>query len=184
MKTRGLVVWTKKDTLVVYRGSDSRLYFQPLKQMHHDFSKATKALSYMKERSKDIASLEIEERANLSLQLNGNSQLFKGMYLNDVVVHGSLYEREADRLLEGLGPRYVDWWMSKPLPVDGDLLPEVIRGYKPPPRRCPPYVKPSITDYDLTYLRKLAQPLPTHFVLGNSTDVLICPFYTPIIRAP
>ncbi|KAL9689417.1 hypothetical protein QQ045_009802 [Rhodiola kirilowii] len=57
------------------------------------------------------------------------SQLFKGIKLNDVVVHGSL----ADRLLEGLGPRYADWWMLKPLPVDGDLLPEVIPGYMPHP---------------------------------------------------
>ncbi|KAL9690325.1 hypothetical protein QQ045_010722 [Rhodiola kirilowii] len=95
------------------------------------------------------------------------SQIFKEIKLNDVMVHGSLYEREADRLLEGLGPRYADWWMLKPLPVDGDLLPEVIPGYMPPPRRSPPYGKSSISYHELTYLRKLAQPLPTHFVLGN-----------------
>ncbi|CAM8903566.1 unnamed protein product [Rhodiola kirilowii] len=160
MKTGGLVVWTKKDTLVVYRGSDSKLYSRTSKEMHRDLSNAASAFSLkfnnMKVKSQDGISLEIEEHPSLPIRLN------------DVVVHGSLYEREADRLLEGLGPRYADWWMLKPLPVDGDLLPEVIPGYMPPPRRSPPYGKSSISDHELTYLRKLAPPLPTHFVLGRN----------------
>ncbi|CAM8909165.1 unnamed protein product [Rhodiola kirilowii] len=172
MKTGGLVVWTKKDTLVVYRGSDSKLYSRTSKEMHRDLSNAAEAFSLkfnnMKVKSQDGNSLEIEEHPSLPIQLNENSQIFKEIKLNDVVVHGSLYEREADRLLEGLGPRYADWWMLKPLPVDGDLLPEVIPGYMPPPRRSPPYGKSSISDHELTYLRKLAPPLPTHFVLGRN----------------
>ncbi|CAM8906164.1 unnamed protein product [Rhodiola kirilowii] len=172
MKTGGLVVWTKKDSLVVYRGSDSKLYSRTSKEMHRDLSNAALAFSLkfnnMKVKSQDGISLEIEEHPSLPIQPNENSQIFKEIKLNDVVVHGSLYEREADRLLEGLGPRYADWWMLKPLPVDGDLLPEVIPGYMPPPRRSPPYGKSSISDHELTYLRKLAPPLPTHFVLGRN----------------
>ncbi|KAK6125435.1 hypothetical protein DH2020_040829 [Rehmannia glutinosa] len=80
----------------------------------------------------------------------------------------SLYEREADRLLDGLGPRFVDWWMQKPLPVDGDLLPELVPGFKTPFRLCPPFTRSKLTDAELTYLRKLARPLPTHFVLGRN----------------
>ncbi|KAJ7971236.1 chloroplastic group IIA intron splicing facilitator CRS1, chloroplastic [Quillaja saponaria] len=83
-------------------------------------------------------------------------------------VSGSLYEREADRLLDGLGPRFIDWWMHKPLPVDADLLPEVITGFRPPFRLCPPRARAKMTDNKLTHLRKLAQSLPTHFVLGRN----------------
>lgn len=82
-------------------------------------------------------------------------------------IEGSLYEREANRLLSGLGPRFIDWWWKKPLPVDADLLPEVVPGFKPPLRMCPTGERTKLTDDELTYLRKLARSLPTHFALGN-----------------
>ncbi|KAL6007551.1 hypothetical protein ACLOJK_033049 [Asimina triloba] len=92
------------------------------------------------------------------------------MGINDgaASINGTLYEREGDRLLDGLGPRFVDWWYPKPLPVDADLLPEVVQGFKPPFRLCLPRMRPKLTDDELTYLRKLARPLPTHFVLGRN----------------
>ncbi|GJN16473.1 hypothetical protein PR202_gb03464 [Eleusine coracana subsp. coracana] len=36
---------------------------------------------------------------------------------------------------------------------------------------CPPGVRPTLADEELTYLRKLARPLPTHFALGRNTKV-------------
>nr|KYP59448.1 hypothetical protein KK1_014884 [Cajanus cajan] len=116
-KTGGLVVLTKKDFHVVYRGSNHQLT------------------------TKDM-----------------DTQL----------VNRSLYERETDRLLDGLGPRFIDWWMHKPLPVDADLLPEEVPGFQPPFRLCPPHSSAKLSDYELTYFRKLAYPLPTHFVLGRN----------------
>ncbi|XP_062192068.1 chloroplastic group IIA intron splicing facilitator CRS1, chloroplastic isoform X2 [Phragmites australis] len=80
-------------------------------------------------------------------------------------VKGTLYEREVNRLLDSLGPRFVDWWWNTPLPVDADLLPEFVPGFKTPFRQCPPGVRPTLADEELTYLRKLARPLPTHFAL-------------------
>lgn len=50
--------------------------------------------------------------------------------------------------------------------MDVDLLPEVVPGFKTPFRQCPPGVRPTLADEELTYLRKLARPLPTHFALG------------------
>lgn len=88
--------------------------------------------------------------------------------LNTQPINGSLFERETDRLLDGLGPRFVDWWMRKPLPVDADLLPEVVKGFRSPSRLCPPRMRSKLKDDELTYLRKLAQSLPTHFVLGRN----------------
>ncbi|XP_076929855.1 chloroplastic group IIA intron splicing facilitator CRS1, chloroplastic-like [Bidens hawaiensis] len=86
-------------------------------------------------------------------------------------VQGSLFEREADRLLDGLGPRFIDWWMPKPLPVDADLLSEVVSGYKPPSRLYPLTGRAKLTDAELTHLRKLAYHLPTHFVLGRNRNL-------------
>ncbi|KAH8479404.1 hypothetical protein H0E87_031643 [Populus deltoides] len=88
--------------------------------------------------------------------------------LNTQPINGSLFERETDRLLDGFGPRFVDWWMRKPLPVDADLLPEVVKGFRSPSRLCPPRMRSKLKDDELTYLRKLAQSLPTHFVLGRN----------------
>jgi len=69
--------------------------------------------------------------------------------------------------LDGLRPRFIDWWMHKPLPVDADLLPVEVPRFQPPFRLCPPHSSAKQTAYELTYFRKLAQPLPTHFVLGT-----------------
>ncbi|KAK1320816.1 hypothetical protein QJS10_CPA03g00609 [Acorus calamus] len=51
------------------------------------------------------------------------------------------------------------------------MLPEVVPGFRPPFRRCPPHLRPKLTDDELTYLRKLARPLPTHFVLGRNSKL-------------
>ncbi|XP_006287146.2 chloroplastic group IIA intron splicing facilitator CRS1, chloroplastic [Capsella rubella] len=118
MKTGGLVVLSKKEFVVVYRGGPSN-------------------------------STEKTE--------SGQDE-----------ISSSLYEREADRLLDGLGPRYMDWWMRRPFPVDADLLPEVVNGYRTPSRRCPPNTRAKLSDEELTYLRNIAQALPFHFVLGRN----------------
>lgn len=73
---------------------------------------------------------------------------------------------EADRLLDGLGPRFTDWWGYDPLPIDADLLPAVVPGYRRPFRLLPYGVKPKLTDDEMTVLRRLGRPLPCHFALG------------------
>ncbi|KAJ8761781.1 hypothetical protein K2173_004592 [Erythroxylum novogranatense] len=144
MKTGGLVVWTRKDVHVIYR--------------RHNYA--------LMESSNAVTvhgSVSIKDGALESIS-SGNGEEDKDV----LSINGSLFERETDRLLEGLGPRFVDWWMRKPLPVDADLLPAVIPGFRPPSRRCPPDVIPKLKDDELTYLRKLAFSLPTHFALGRN----------------
>ncbi|XLS56292.1 hypothetical protein HN51_006047 [Arachis hypogaea] len=102
---------------------------------------------------------------------NGNNNASTSTCIQEVHCSGSLYERETDRLLDALGRRFVDWWYPKPLPIDADLFPEVVPGFKPPFRLCPPYSSAKITYYELTFFRKLAKPLPVHFVLGMLLDV-------------
>lgn len=76
-------------------------------------------------------------------------------------------EEEADRLLDGLGPRFTDWWGYNPLPVDADLLSGIVPGYRKPFRLLPYGIKPKLTDREMTVLRRLGRPLPCHFALGK-----------------
>uniref|UniRef100_A0ACD6ADB0 Uncharacterized protein n=1 Tax=Avena sativa TaxID=4498 RepID=A0ACD6ADB0_AVESA len=110
--------------------------------------------------------------------INGNGdahgafrEIDQGIGTYEAPIEGTLYEREVNRLLDSLGPRFIDWWWNTPLPVDADLLPGVVPGYKTPFRQCPPGVRPTLADGELTYLRKLARPLPTHFALGRNTKL-------------
>lgn len=74
---------------------------------------------------------------------------------------------EVNRLLDGLGPRFTNWWGYDPLPVDADLLPAILPGYRKPFRLLPYGVKPKLTNDELTILKRLGWPLPCHFVLGE-----------------
>lgn len=175
MKTGGLVVWRRKDTLVIYRGCNYPSTSKTFRIMNPSFSGCHETSST------DLDLLHLE-KGNRS-QVNSNENIVDGKLGNkyaeeepvsSIILendmnfqpNSSLYERETDRLLDGLGPRFVDWWMRKPLPVNADLLPEMVPGFRPPFRHCPPKTRPKLTDDELTYLRKLAKPLPTHFVLG------------------
>lgn len=91
-------------------------------------------------------------------------------------------EAEFSRLLDGLGPRFVDWWGTGLLPVDADLLPQNIPGYKTPLRLLPTGMRSGLTNVEMTNLRKLARKLPCHFALGililEAYSCKICCFFT------
>lgn len=76
-------------------------------------------------------------------------------------------EVEYNSLLDGLGPRFEDWWGTGILPVDADLLPPTVPGYKTPFRLLPTGMRPRLTNAEMTNLRKLAKSLPCHFALGR-----------------
>ncbi|XVE78683.1 hypothetical protein DITRI_Ditri13aG0166800 [Diplodiscus trichospermus] len=183
MKTGGLVVWSKKDTLVVYRGLNHGLTSKFSMRDHPNCSDAqeiySSTISHFASGNNNNMS---QEKSNISTwgrssniediekESMPNGIFMKGDGNNQPVI-GSLYERETDRLLDGLGPRFIDWWMQKPLPVDADLLPEVVPRFRPPIRLSPPNIRSNLTDEELTYLRKLAHPLPFHFALGRNRNL-------------
>lgn len=76
------------------------------------------------------------------------------------------YEDEIDKLLSDLGPRYVDWPGDNPLPVDADLLPNLVPGYQPPFRLLPYGARRALGMKESTSLRRIARTLPPHFALG------------------
>ncbi|KAK7340945.1 hypothetical protein VNO77_21663 [Canavalia gladiata] len=166
-KTGGLVVWSKKDVLVVYRECNHQLTTKGSILETNPY-----AMNWVKSAAQgDLYWVKSNHSSTKMLSWNADHKDSISMGIQDMncqPVRGSLYERETDRLLDGLGPRFIDWWMHKPLPVDADLLPQEVPGFQPPFRLCPPHSSPKLTDYELTYFRKLAHPLPTHFVLGRN----------------
>ena len=76
-------------------------------------------------------------------------------------------EAEYNALLDGLGPRFIEWWGTGILPVDADLLPPIVPGYKTPFRLLPTGMRSRLTNAEITNLRKLAKSLPCHFALGK-----------------
>lgn len=186
IKTGGLVVWSKKDILVVYRGCYYQLTSKNILKTHTRLA-GSRAAPYYKtglpklERNSEISQTNSNENGVDEKMCRSESEganLLPGISSKGDLkpVIGSLYVRETERLLDGLGPRFLDWWMDKPLPVDADLLPEVVPGYRPPFRLCPPRARAKLTNDELTHLRKLAHPLPTHFVLGITLPTVVCQF--------
>lgn len=80
------------------------------------------------------------------------------------------YENEIDKILDGLGPRFTYWSGYGPLPVDADLLPAVVPGYKQPFRLLPYGMRPTLGNQEMTKLRKLARTIPPHFALGRNKN--------------
>lgn len=184
MKTGGMVVWRNKDSLVIYRGCNYQLTskFFPKRRPHSAGCQETSSSDLIQldlEKSSIYQSetfeSAVDEKLNKKNDKGDPTQIFLETNVSCQPTSSSLYEKEADRLLDGLGPRFIDWWMHKPLPVDADLLPEVVPGFKAPIRRCPPNTRSRLTDDELTNLRKSARSLPTHFVLGINfpTDINI-----------
>ncbi|KAK7317461.1 hypothetical protein RJT34_01719 [Clitoria ternatea] len=168
-KTGGLVVWSRKDALVVFRGCNYQLATKGSPsirtnpyEMNLVKSTTRQDLYWVKSKHSSSAMLSRNAKHKDSISSTGIQDM------DHQSVSGSLYERETDRLLDGLGPRFIDWWMHKPLPIDADMLPEEVPGFHTPFRLCPPHSSSKLTDYELTYFRKLAQLLPTHFVLGRN----------------
>ncbi|CAJ2656515.1 unnamed protein product [Trifolium pratense] len=175
-KTGGLVVWTKKDALVVYRGCNYQLTSKDSSKIYTGNIPSQRTNSYETNKVKsvikgDLYRVESDQSTSETPSRNADHKDSQSTDVHDTNYQptgGSLYERECDRLLDGLGPRFIDWWMHKPLPVDADLLPEVVPGFKPPFRLCLPDAGVKLTDGELTYYRKISHPLPTHFVLGRN----------------
>nr|XP_010924281.1 CRM-domain containing factor CFM3, chloroplastic/mitochondrial [Elaeis guineensis] len=167
-RTGGLVIWRSGSVMVVYRGSN---YKWPSRSQSSDLeAKSTKlsdegstlfipAVSGAPKLvdEKDIHSISsTAEQARPSLMIPESTE--------------SMTEEEAEynQLLDELGPRFVDWWGTGILPVDADLLPQTIPGYKTPFRLLPMGMRSRLTNAEMTNMRKLAKTLPCHFALGRN----------------
>lgn len=171
-KTGGLVIWRSGSNMIVYRGADYKYpYF-----LNED-SGTNKTLQFddLKDGKNETCSPHMGGVRSEGSPLSNETvkpPLIQGVGSPNRVrfqLPGEMQlAEESDHLLDGLGPRFTDWWGYDPLPVDADLLPAVVSGYRKPFRLLPYGVKPILTNDEMTTLKRLGRPLPCHFALGRN----------------
>lgn len=142
-KTGGLVIWRSGTSLVLYRGLTYKLGC---------------VKTYAREKGVDV---NITEKPIL------DSMRFPKNLSKEELMEAS----EFNNVLDELGPRYLDWSGCPPLPVDADLLPPVVPGYKTPFRLLPYGMRRSLRDQETTHFRQLARNTPPHFALGRNREL-------------
>ncbi|KAI8019006.1 hypothetical protein LOK49_LG04G03722 [Camellia lanceoleosa] len=178
-KTGGLVIWRSGSNIILYRGANYKYpYFLSDNNSTNDTSTGTSRSSSMdsgvhvREESCSSGTDYLNSAGRHSSNKMAQPPLIQGVGSPNRVRfqlpgEAQLVE-EADSLLDGLGPRFTDWWGYDPLPVDADLLPAIVPGYRKPFRLLPYGVKPKLTNDEMTILKRLGRPLPCHFVLGRN----------------
>lgn len=178
-KTGGLVIWRSGSNIILYRGSNYKYpYFFTDNNSTDDASNEASLDLDMDDGVHDgrdtlsSGTHAVKSSGPNSLTGISHPRLIQGVGLANRVRfqlpgEAQLAE-EGDMLLEGLGPRFTDWWGYDPLPVDADLLPAIVPGYKRPFRLLPYGVKNKLTNDEMTTLKRLGRPLPCHFALGRN----------------
>lgn len=177
-KTGGLVVWRSGGIIVLYRGANYKFpYFSSDPNSTNDTPAAT-SLSSSTDSGVDVReeSFSSDADGSNSTITNPSTKMPQPHLIQGVGSPNKVrfqlpgeaqLAEEVNRLLDGLGPRFTNWWGYDPLPVDADLLPAILPGYRKPFRLLPYGVKPKLTNDELTILKRLGWPLPCHFVLGE-----------------
>ncbi|KAJ7567911.1 hypothetical protein O6H91_01G011800 [Diphasiastrum complanatum] len=149
-KTGGLVIWKAGSAAAIYRGKGN-------------VPPGTGLSGHEKDASADK---EMKIKGSMKGEMNFSN--LAGKSERGAANLESQYHKEVESVMEGLGPRFEGWTGAKPIPIDGDMLPAIDSAFQRPVRRLPEGVKASLSDIELTVLRKLSRPLPTHFVLGRN----------------
>ncbi|RCV11443.1 hypothetical protein SETIT_2G185900v2 [Setaria italica] len=159
-RTGGIVIWRSGRSVVLYRGMNYNL------QCVQSYAKSTQIDS-----DKEVAD------ANSAIHGRHNLQKSRADGVKHSTSSGNFsLELEAteafdiDSFLDQLGPRYKDWSGRSPIPVDADLLPGVVPGYKQPYRVLPYKIKSTLRDKEMTALRRLARQTAPHFALGRNRE--------------
>ncbi|KAG7583031.1 RNA-binding CRM domain [Arabidopsis suecica] len=161
-KTGGLVIWRSGTSISLYRGVSYELPSGKWNKQRREETPPSSLpeTTTMVDNSDEKVHLPQLEQVTTSVEkIDQTSQ-------PDIE-----YEDEIDELLDGLGPRFMDWPGDNPLPVDADLLPGAIPGYEPPFRVLPYGVRSSLGPKEATALRRLARSIPPHFALGRSRQL-------------
>lgn len=175
-KTGGLVIWRSGSKILLYRGVNYHYpYFVSDGNLPQASSLETSSEASSVGDSREKQTTSESSATSVTNKMVNKPLLIQGVGSPDKVrfqLPGEVQlVEEADRLLEGLGPRFTDWWAYDPLPVDGDLLPAIVPEYRRPFRLLPYGVSPKLTDDEMTILRRLGRPLPCHFALGRNRNL-------------
>ncbi|KAF3781028.1 CRM-domain containing factor [Nymphaea thermarum] len=163
-KTGGMVIWRSGSSLSLYRGMNYEVSSKQNSQYRENKHRTSPSTFDLQP---GVAEGDSPESRSVS---SGEASSSSSRDEKDASESSKKikYEHEIDKLLDGLGPRFTDWPGCNPLPIDADLLPGVVAGYKPPFRLLPYGVKRSLGTTEMTSLRRLARVLPPHFALGRS----------------
>ncbi|XP_057447041.1 CRM-domain containing factor CFM3, chloroplastic/mitochondrial isoform X2 [Lotus japonicus] len=161
-RTGGLVTWRSGSIMMVYRG------------INYQGPPSTKELD---EKEGDGFFIPDVSSGSLPSTKDSNAIANSSLEKSELAARNqeqpkNMTEEEAEynALLDGLGPRFVEWWGTGVLPVDADLLPRTVPGYKTPFRLLPAGMRSRLTNAEMTNLRKLAKSLPCHFSLGRNRN--------------
>ncbi|XP_031259324.1 CRM-domain containing factor CFM3, chloroplastic/mitochondrial [Pistacia vera] len=160
-RTAGLVIWRSGSVMVVYRGSN---YGGPSSKSQ-PVEREGDALFVPDVSSADGAALRSVNGATSTSEKSEPA-----VRIADHTKTMTEEEAEFNSLLDSLGPRFQEWWGTGMLPVDADLLPQKIPGYKTPFRVLPTGMRSRLTNAEMTDLRKLARKIPSHFALGRNRN--------------
>ncbi|XP_022888239.1 CRM-domain containing factor CFM3, chloroplastic/mitochondrial-like [Olea europaea var. sylvestris] len=164
-RTGGLVIWRSGSSVVLYRGMSYQL------DCVQAYSKRIQA--DIEARSSSDSVNDVTQCGNVKL-LSGaaeSSQNYTSKYLNGLSEEELMDLSELNLLLDELGPRFMDWSGPEPLPVDADLLPAVVPGYRPPFRLLPNGVRQALRNKEMTYFRRTARKMLPHFALGRNREL-------------
>ncbi|XP_068305721.1 CRM-domain containing factor CFM3, chloroplastic/mitochondrial-like [Pyrus communis] len=159
-RTGGLVLWRSGSVMVVYRGSN---YKGPSQSQTVDGERGGLFIP-------DVSSAETLVTRSGNDATSGPDNTEQALKIPERVHNMTEEEAEFHSLLDDLGPRFEEWWGTGVLPVDADLLPKTIPGYKTPFRLLPTGMRSRLTNAEMTTLRKLAKSLPCHFALGRNRN--------------
>uniref|UniRef100_A0A2C9WGL7 CRM domain-containing protein n=1 Tax=Manihot esculenta TaxID=3983 RepID=A0A2C9WGL7_MANES len=162
-RTGGLVIWRAGSVMVVYRGSN----YEGPSSKSRTVDREGDALFVPDVSSADNAAVTSD---NVALAASTPEKREPTMGMINRAENMTEEEAEFNHLLDGLGPRFEEWWGTGILPVDADLLPPKVPGYKTPFRLLPTGMRSRLTNAEMTNLRKLAKTLPCHFALGRNRN--------------
>ncbi|TVU09316.1 hypothetical protein EJB05_42781 [Eragrostis curvula] len=159
-RTGGIVIWRSGRSVVLYRGMNYNL------RCVQSYAKITEVDS-----NKEVGDANTSVPSHRVHRLQNSST--DGVKCPSSIVNSSpegIETFDIDSFLDQLGPRYRDWSGRNPIPVDADLLPGVVPGYKPPFRLLPYKIKSTLRNKEMTSLRRLARQTAPHFALGRNRE--------------
>ncbi|KAM0876693.1 hypothetical protein ACQ4PT_036017 [Festuca glaucescens] len=159
-RTGGTVIWRSGRSIVLYRGMNYNL------RCVQSYAKTVEVDS-----SEEAGDAISAVPSSLEHNLQKSSANDVNRATSFVIPSQEATETfDIDSFLDQLGPRYKDWSGRNPIPVDADLLPGLVPGYKPPFRQLPYRTKVSLKDKEMTALRRLARQTTPHFALGRNRE--------------
>lgn len=162
-RTGGLVIWRSGSLIVLYRGMT---YHLPCVQ---SYAKQNQAKSNTLDVPNNVESDDITRNEKLHTTVGTMSTIVSGASKHTKTLSKKELMELSDlnHLLDEIGPRFKDWSGCEPVPVDADLLPGIVPGYKPPTRILPYGVRHCLRNKEVTIFRRLARKMPPHFALGT-----------------